>query len=91
MGHFTYIIQSIKDNTWYYGYSTDPVVRLKFHNRGASRYTKSKVPWRLIFVREFETKSEALNFEKYLKKTRNKEYIKKEFSEYFIRDVAQPG
>jgi hypothetical protein len=34
-------------------------------------------------MRDFENKTDSLNFEKYLKRTRNKKYIKIEFSKYF--------
>ena len=84
-----YIIESGKDGSWYYGYSTDPDRRLEFHNQGESRYTKRKIPWVLIFIKGFESKTDALKFEKYLKNTRNKDYIKRTFERYFInRDVA---
>ena len=89
--HLVYIIQSLKDHSWYYGYSTDIKRRLEYHNQGKSSYTSKKSPWVLIFQRPFEDKSEALKFERYLKKTRNKTYIFQAFSEFFIRDVAQLG
>ncbi len=91
LAHFTYIIQSIKDDNWYYGYSKNPQKRLTYHNNHQSWYTKSKQPWHIIFIRKFESKADALKFERYLKKTKNKEYIKREFSKFFIRDVAQYG
>ncbi len=89
--YFVYIIQSIKDNSWYYGFSENPEVRLVFHNAGQSTFTKRKIPWELIFKRSFDSKSDALKFERYLKKTRNKTFILKEYSRFFIRDVAQLG
>lgn len=89
---YVYIIESETDQTWYYGYSQNPKSRLEYHNSGESLYTKRKVPWKLIFIKSFESKTDALKFEKYLKKSRNKDYIKRTFAEYFIpRDVAQSG
>jgi predicted GIY-YIG superfamily endonuclease len=41
---------------------------------GLNTYTKGKGSWKLIFVQEFETKSEALVKEKKLKRC-NKEYL----------------
>ena len=84
MMYYVYIIQSEMDKSWYYGFTENPERRLSFHNDGKSNYTKSKLPWKLIFRRSFEIKIEALKFERYLKKTRNKEYIKRVYSEYFI-------
>jgi len=66
--HFVYIIQSQIDNTYYKGYSTNPIERLKFHNLGLSTYTSKKMPWQLVAIFEFETKSEALVKEKKIKK-----------------------
>lgn len=54
------------------------------HNSGQNKSTKGKGPWKLIFVKRFDTKLEANRFELRLKKLRNKEFIEKEFSEYFI-------
>ena len=58
-----------------------PVV---IHQTNRSKYTRFKGPWNLIFVRTFTEKSEALRFEKYLKKLRNKEYIRRVYAEYFV-------
>ena len=84
MKYYVYIIKSEKDQSWYYGFSENPEKRLQFHNAGKSTYTKGKMPWKLIFCRSFDIKIEALKFEIYLKKMRNKEYIKRVYSEYFI-------
>jgi putative endonuclease len=40
--------------------------------------------WKFIFVRSFESENEAREFESYLKKTRNKDFIKRQFLEYFV-------
>ena len=69
---------------WYYGYSKDPYRRLEQHNSGENKSTNGRGPWQLIFLREFETKQEAVNFETKLKKLRNKEYIKATFIQFFI-------
>jgi putative endonuclease len=79
-----YIIQSTKDKSWYYGFSGDVEKRLKYHNEGRSTYTRGKKPWEIIFRRSFAIKADALNFEKYLKKSRNKEYIRKAYPSFFI-------
>ena len=45
----------------------------------------------LIFKRPFDSRMEAIKFEAKLKRLRNKAYTLKEYRQYFIRDVAQPG
>ena len=84
--HFVYIIESIRTGKWYYGYTTDLVQRLQFHNEGSNVSTKNGCPWRYIFVRKFDSKREALQFELYLKKMRNKEFLLRKFKDYFLTD-----
>ena len=69
-----YIIQSEKDRSFYIGYSGDLNKRLSDHNLGKSRYTRSKRPWKLVYSEEYETKSEAIVREKFLKSQRNKDF-----------------
>ncbi len=69
---------------WYYGHTDDLKRRVKEHNTGQNKSTKNKGPWELIFAREFESKLEANRFELLLKSLRNKNYIQKEYSAYFL-------
>ena len=68
MEHYVYIIQSEKDSSFYKGYTSDPLRRLAQHNSAGSEYTSGKMPWKLVYVEEFKTKTEALIREKNLKK-----------------------
>ena len=82
--HFVYIIESGTTGKWYYGYTTDLAKRLTFHNQGNNISTRNRGPWKYIFTRKLNSKKEAMDFEKYLKASRNKEYIKRAYSDYFI-------
>ena len=84
MRHFVYIIESLSSGQWYFGYSSELDRRLEGHNNGLNKSTRGRGPWKFIFIREFSSKSEALAFERYLKRTRNKEYIHTRFKEYFL-------
>ncbi len=66
--HYVYIIQSQLDGTYYKGYSSEPLLRLQYHNEGKSSYTKTKLPWCLVGIFYFTDKREALQKEKKLKK-----------------------
>ena len=72
--YYVYILESLIDGDYYKGSTEDYDKRLIQHNNGESQFTKSKMPWRLIFVKVFETKKEALIEEKRLKKC-NKQYL----------------
>jgi putative endonuclease len=73
--YYVYMLESLADGNFYKGSTTDYLKRVQEHNRGESQFTRSKMPWRLIFVQEFETKQEALIQEKKLKKC-NKIYLR---------------
>ena len=63
-----YIIQSQADNSYYKGYSTDPLKRLEQHNNKESSYTSKKTPWRLVYIEIKDNKTDALRRERILKK-----------------------
>ena len=67
MPHYVYILQSQKDNKYYIGETADVAARLLFHNSGKQRSTKSRIPFVLIMVEQFETREEALLREKQIK------------------------
>ncbi len=48
--------------------------RVYEHNNGLSRYTKKSNDWELVFFRKFQTKKEALIYERKLKR-QNRNYI----------------
>jgi putative endonuclease len=82
--YFAYIIESQSTQKWYYGSTSDLDKRLDGHNKGLNVSTRNRGPWKFIFVRSFELEKEARDFELYLKKSRNKEFIRRQFSGYFI-------
>ncbi len=65
--YFTYVLKSIKDSKRYIGFTSNVKVRLKFHNAGLNPSTKKRRPFNLLCFREFESKIEAMRYEKYLK------------------------
>ena len=61
--YYTYILECA-DGTYYTGYTDDPVKREKVHNSGkGAKYTRPRLPVKMIYTEEFETKSEALKRE----------------------------
>ena len=76
MAYFVYIIQSEVDNTYYKGFTENLENRIWEHNNGKSRYTSKKIPWKLVYLEEYETKKEALIREKQIKRF-NSQYLKK--------------
>jgi putative endonuclease len=75
MTHSVYILESETLGLHYKGYTTNISRRLWEHNEGLSRYTRNKGPWKLVFLKEFETKKEALIYERMIKRA-NSECLK---------------
>lgn len=67
--YFLYILRSSKDKKLYIGVAADPYSRLKEHNDGHSKSTKSRGPFAMIYQEKFSTKSEAMKREWYFKNT----------------------
>ena len=74
---YVYLLQSDVDSTFYVGYTENLEQRLEQHPHVGSKYTRRKVPWKLVYFEQFETKSEALKRELFLKKQRNKEFYQR--------------
>ena len=55
----TYVLRSRKDQKLYIGHTRDLKIRLNLHNAGKVKSTKPRLPFDLIYFREFQTKSEA--------------------------------
>ncbi len=64
---YIYILQNFLKNFIYIGYSEDLVKRIKHHNSGKVKSTKTYLPLKLIHYEAYLTKSDAKRREKYLK------------------------
>ena len=67
MAHYVYILQSQKDKKYYIGESADVVARLLFHNAGKQRSTRSRIPFIIVVIEEYENREKALQREKQIK------------------------
>lgn len=61
--HFVYILQT-ENNTLYCGYTDNVEKRFQTHLEGkGAKYTRANKPVKLVWQKEFDTKSEALKEE----------------------------
>jgi putative endonuclease len=70
-----YILRSEKDHSFYIGHTSNLQDRLKRHNEGRSKYTKSRGPWTLVYSEKLESRSAASRREMELKALKNREHI----------------
>jgi putative endonuclease len=74
--HFVYIAEC-GDGTYYTGYTTDIENREKVHNEGkGAKYTRSRLPVRIVYFESLPSKSEALKREAAVKRMRRSAKIK---------------
>jgi len=71
-----YILRSLKDGRFYYGSTEDLDYRLKAHNAGKVRSTKSRRPLVLHYHEEFKTKQEARKRELFFKSIGGYKWLK---------------
>lgn len=66
--YYAYMLRCA-NGTIYSGYTTAPTRRTAVHNSGrGAKYTRSRLPVKLVFTERFSTKSEALKREAALKR-----------------------
>jgi putative endonuclease len=64
---YVYVLWSNKLQKRYVGFTSDLTKRLSEHNSGKSPFTKSGLPWKLIYSEKYSTETEARSREKFLK------------------------
>ena len=70
---YCYIVECA-DGTYYTGWAIDPEKRVQVHNKGrGAKYTKMRLPVKLVYVEEQPDRSTAMKRERAIKKmTREK-------------------
>ena len=71
MKFYVYILESLKDRTFYIGQTNNLKDRVQRHNKGLIKSTQYKKPYRLCYFEEFETRAEAMYREWEIKKKYN--------------------
>jgi putative endonuclease len=75
MNHCVYIVRC-SDGTFYTGYTTDVNKRVLTHNDGrGAKYTRVRLPVKLVYFEHRKTKSDALKREFAIKKLSRQEKI----------------
>ncbi len=67
MPYYCYIVECA-DGTYYTGWTTDPKRRVATHNQGhGAKYTKMRLPVRLVYVEELPDRKSAMKRENAIK------------------------
>lgn len=74
--YYTYIILTDK-NTFYCGYTDDVEKRFQAHLEGkGAKYTRANKPIKVVYKKEFSTKSDAMKEEARIKKLTHQEKLR---------------
>jgi len=73
---YAYVLKSLKNNSYYFGSTRDINNRLKSHNAGKSKYTKSFRPWEVIYFEQYQTRKEAFYREMFFKSKEGRDWLK---------------
>lgn len=73
--YYTYILEC-NDKTLYCGYTDDLQKRENAHNAGkGAKYTRPRLPVRIVYYEKFVTKSEAMHREYEIKKMKRSDKL----------------
>jgi len=70
-----YILYSPDHDRYYIGQTNNIDERLKRHSKGLVKSTKAYLPIKVVYTEEFDTRSEAMRREVYLKSLKSKKKI----------------
>jgi len=80
---YVYVLESLKDNKRYIGYTTNLKKRLEEHLTGKSFSTKSRLPMKLIYFEACTNQQDAERREEYFKTTRGRRSLAKRLKSYY--------
>ncbi len=82
--YYIYILQSLKDNSLYTGFTNSLLRRLSEHNQGLSLATKGLRPWKIIYYEAYQLEADAKCREVFLKSGSGKKYLDKQLKNFFL-------
>ena len=80
--YYVYVLE-LNNKSLYIGYTTDVKRRFKEHQKGYSKYTKSKRPLKLIYFEAYLNIRDAKKREEFLKGGSGRKYLKMQLRNYF--------
>ena len=88
---YLYVLECA-DGTWYTGYTVDVAERVRAHNAGAgAKYTRSRLPVRLLAQAAYATKREAMSAEYRFKRLTRRQKERLEPFEQVLSDLMPPS
>jgi putative endonuclease len=86
---YVYILQSLKDFSFYVGQCDDLDRRMSKHFDGMSKYTSGKRPLRLVYFEVYGSRKEALERERQIKNKKSRKYIESLMANWKVVRVVE--
>ena len=80
--YYLYVLQSLKDDKFYTGFTPNLKKRLGKHVRGEVKSTKNRLPVKLVYYEAYLLREDAVAREKYLKTSMGKRILKKQLKNF---------
>jgi putative endonuclease len=80
--YYTYVLQSMKDNNFYTGFTENLKLRFEQHNNGRVESTRNRTPLKLIYYEACVHRDDAIKREKYLKTFHGKMFLRNRLKSY---------
>ena len=77
--YYTYVLISRKNNDFYIGSTENLEERISLHNMGKVKSTRPYRPWELLEYETFDSRSEAVRRERFLKNHQQKEILRRKY------------
>jgi len=84
--YIVYVLESLKDNKRYIGFTTNLQKRIREHNLGKSSSTKDRRPFKLIYAELCLNYKDARRREYYLKTTEGRRFLAKRLKSYYLNN-----
>jgi len=85
--YFVYVLQSLKDNEFYTGFTTDLTRRVKEHNQGLQVSTRHRIPFELVYYEWSLNKTDAISREKYFKSGPGKKFLRNRLKNFLSKYI----
>jgi len=86
---YTYILKSVSTEKIYIGQTNNLKERISKHNNNEVISTKNRGPWEILFSKQFESRSQAMEFEKYLKSLKNRKYLFDKIQDTTLKNMPE--
>jgi putative endonuclease len=80
--YYIYVLWSSKLRKRYVGFTDKLEKRLDEHNRGSNKFTKGGIPWVEIYREGYQTKTEAIIREKFLKSGQGRAWLNEKLKDF---------